>query len=117
MIGPDANSYIFCSEPAFGPEKIIPPRVLTPNLVRIGDRTSPPIIGGPVNERATFGRHRMSNYMIQFRKVNGQSQGGRSASDRQKKKRADQRPLTYNPRERSRLAPLPHFNISVERLR
>ena len=60
MIGPDANSYIFCSETAFGPEKIIPPRVLTPNLVRIDDRTFPPIIGGPKTSRAIAAGHSAS---------------------------------------------------------
>jgi hypothetical protein len=47
MIGPDSKSYIFCKKSAFGPEKVIPPAIFDPNLVRIGDETSPPIIGGP----------------------------------------------------------------------
>ena len=47
------NPYIFCPEASFGPEKIIPPRVPTQNLVRIFNRTSPPIAGGPGPSRAT----------------------------------------------------------------
>jgi len=48
MIGPDEKSHIFFKKIAFGPEKITHPEILDPNLVRIGDRTSPPIIRGPI---------------------------------------------------------------------
>ena len=56
MIGPDTKSYIFCQKIEFGPEKIGPPRIFSQNLVRVRDRTSPPIIGGPVSMRRPFSK-------------------------------------------------------------